>query len=174
MALSYSYQSQIEKCACAIKYATCAQNVSDVTHSFYTFGCWPTADEGSSALKYATCAQNVSDRPDRQMKVSEIGGRPDNGQKLYLAIGTLSINGAGWPTGRILFFGDRQFGQVGVAWVWLRWGPGWGRDGLEHRACAQNVSDVSHSFHISGCWPTSREGVTCSGVPCLRTECVRR
>ena len=45
----------------ALKYRACAQRVSDVTHSFYTLGCWPTPDEGSSALKYAACAQNVSD-----------------------------------------------------------------------------------------------------------------
>ena len=45
---------------------------------------------------------------------------------------------------------------------------------LKYRACAQNVSDITHSFCIYGCWHAPRCGVKCSQVPCLRTECVRR
>jgi hypothetical protein len=40
--------------------------------------------------------------------------------------------------------------------------PEKGLSDLEYRACAQIVSDVSHSFHIWGCSPR------------LRTEWVRR
>jgi len=32
--------------------------------------------------------------------------------------------------------------------------PGTGSSALKYRACAQNVSDVTHSVYIYGSWPT--------------------
>jgi hypothetical protein len=34
--------------------------------------------------------------------------------------------------------------------------PDEGPSALKHRACAQNVSDVTPSFHILRCWSTPR------------------
>jgi hypothetical protein len=52
--------------------------------------------------------------------------------------------------------------------------PGKGLSALEYRACAQNVSDVSHSFTFRDAGVHPGKGLyKCSGVPRLRTECVR-
>jgi hypothetical protein len=48
-----------------------------------------------------------------------------------------------------------------------------GSSALKHRACAQNVLDITHSRQILGCRPARRSGVKRSQVRCLRTECVR-
>ena len=36
--------------------------------------------------------------------------------------------------------------------------PDEGPSAHKYRACAQNVSDVTHSFYIWGCWPAPRGG----------------
>ena len=51
--------------------------------------------------------------------------------------------------------------------------PDAGSSALKYRACAENASDVTHSFQILGCRPVPRSRVKWSQVRRLRTECVR-
>ena len=54
--------------------------------------------------------------------------------------------------------------------------PAKGSSALNYRACAQNVSDISSSFHILGGWRlacSQMEVEVLSQVQCLRTECIR-
>ena len=51
--------------------------------------------------------------------------------------------------------------------------PDAGSSALKYRACAQNVSDVTHSFQILRCRAAPRSRVKWSQVRRLRTECVR-
>ena len=51
--------------------------------------------------------------------------------------------------------------------------PDEGASALKYRACAQNVSDVTHSFQILGCRPVPRSRVKWSQVRRLRTDFVR-
>ena len=174
----------------ALKYRACAQRVSDVTHSFYTLGCWPTQDEGSSALKYATCAQNVSDVT-YSLYTLGCWPTPDEGSSA-LKYAACAQNVSGVTT--VFSFWDADLHQdegsstlstvpahrmcqtllIVFTFMDAALHTDKGSSALKYRACAQNVSDTTHIFYTLESCPTPRYGDKCSQVPCLRTECVRR
>jgi hypothetical protein len=125
----------------ALKYRACAQNVSDVTHSFQISGCRPAP---RSRVKWSQvrhlrteCVRHYSSF----LQFGMLAYTQMRGQVLSSTVPAHRMS----QTSLTAF----TFWDAGLH-------PDEGPSALKYRACVQNVADVTHSFYILGCWPTPR------------------
>jgi hypothetical protein len=125
----------------ALKYRACAQNASDVTHSFQILGCRPVP---RSRVKWSQVRRLRTECVRLYSSFLQFGMLAYTQMRSQVLSSTVPAHRM-CQTSLTTF----TFWDAGLH-------PDEGPSTLKYRACVQNVADVTHSFYILGCWPTPR------------------